>query len=59
MWNLKINDTNELTKQKRFKDLEKELIVAVGEGIVRNFGKVMNTLLYLKWITNRDLLCST
>ena len=50
---------NLLIKQKRFKDLEKELRVAGGEGIVRDFGKVMNTLLYLKWITNRDLLCNT
>ena len=35
MWNLKINDTNELTyKTERDTDLEKELMVAVGEGIV-------------------------
>ena len=27
--------------------------------IVRDFGKVMYTLLYLKWITNKDLLYST
>ena len=26
-----------------------------GEGIVRDFGKVMYTLLYLKWITNKNL----
>ena len=26
------------------------------EGIVRDSGKVMYTLLYLKWITNKDLL---
>ena len=32
---------------------------AGGEGTVREFGKVMYTLLYLKWITNKDLLCST
>ena len=30
-------------------DLENEL----------DFGKVMDTLLYLKWITNKDLLYST
>ena len=30
-----------------------------GEGIVRAFGKVMYTLLYFKWITNKDLLCNT
>ena len=50
---------NLLTKWKRFKDLEKELIVAGREGIVRDFRKVMNTMLYFKWLTNRDLLCST
>ena len=26
---------------------------------VRDFGKVMYTLLYLKWITNKNLLYST
>ena len=31
----------------------------VGEGIVRELGKVMYTLLYLKWITNKDLFYST
>ena len=31
----------------------------LGEGIVREFGKVMYTLLYSKWITNKDLLYST
>ena len=29
-----------------------------GEGIVREFGINMYTLLYLKWITNKDLLYS-
>ena len=29
------------------------------EGIVREFGLDMYTLLYLKWITNKDLLNST
>ena len=33
--------------------------VGVWEGIVRDFGKVMYTLLYLKWITKKDLLYST
>ena len=28
-------------------------------GIVREFGTNMNTLLYLKWIMNKDLLYST
>ena len=31
----------------------------VVEGIVRDFGKVMYTLLYLKWITYKDLLYRT
>ena len=31
----------------------------IGEGIVREFGMDMYTLLYLKWITNKDVLCST
>ena len=30
-----------------------------GEGIVREFGMDMHTLLYLKWIINKDLLYST
>ena len=30
-----------------------------GEGIVREIGEVRYTLLYLKGITNKDLLCST
>ena len=29
------------------------------EGIVREFGKDMYTLLYLKWVTNKDLLYRT
>ena len=54
MWNLKSNDTNELTyKTKRL--LENELLVAGGEEIVKDFGKVMYTLLYSKWRT-KDLL---
>ena len=31
----------------------------LGNGIVREFGRDMHTLLYLKWITNQDHLCST
>ena len=60
MWNLKINDANEFTyKTERDTDLENELTAAVGEGIVTDFGKVIHTLLYLKWITNKSLLYST
>ena len=34
-------------------------MVARGEGILRDFGKVMYTLPHLKWITNKILLNST
>jgi len=34
-------------------------MVSRGEGIVREFGMDMYTLLYFKWITNKDLLNST
>ena len=30
-----------------------------GEGVVREFGMSIYTLLYLKWITNKDLLYGT
>ena len=43
--------------------LENQLMVARGEGwregMVREFGRDMYTLLYFKWITNKDLLFST
>ena len=32
---------------------------ALNEGIIRKCGMDMYALLYLKWITNKDLLCST
>ena len=38
---------------------QKETHFAEWGGIVREFGRVISTLLYLKWITNRDLLYST
>ena len=31
----------------------------MGKGVVKEFGINMFTLLYLKWITNKDLLYST
>ena len=45
MWILKRNDIN-------------ELMVAGGERIVREFGKVMYTLLCSQWIIKKDLLYS-
>ena len=51
-----------LQNGKRLIDLENELtVVQVGgwvEGIIREFGINMYTLIYLKWITNKDLLYS-
>ena len=48
---------------KRLTDLENELMVVGGagwgEGIEREFGIEMYTLLYIKWITNKDLSYST
>ena len=63
MWNLKRDDTNELTKQKETHRLRELSILWPGEGwgkkIVREFGMDMYTLPYLKWIINKDLLYST
>ena len=54
---------NSFIKQKRTHREENKLTVAGGEGweegIVRQFGMVVYTLLYLKWMTNKDLLYST
>ena len=36
-----------------------ELGGGLGEQIIREFGMDMNTMLYLKWVTNKDLLYST
>ena len=59
MWNLK-NDTNKLI-YKVETDLQNKLTVTGGKdgGSDREFGMDMYTLLYLKWITNKDLLYST
>ena len=59
MWNLKRNDTNELTKQKETHRLRKQTHGCQGEGIVKDFGKVKYTLLCLKRITNKNLFYST
>ena len=66
MYHLKQKNTKEVTLQnrKKFIDLENKPVVAVGaggwwQGTLREFGMDMYTLLSLKWITNRDPLCST
>ena len=43
-------------KRHRFR---KQTYGCQGEGIVREFGKVMYTLLFSKWMTHQDLLYST
>ena len=65
MWNLKRNDTNEFT-YKRETDRERGNLWFPGGGskrlverIVREFGIHMYTLLYFKWITDKDQLYST
>ena len=60
--NLQRNDTNELAKQKKTPRLPEQTYgcqgKGCGEGIVREFGIDIYTLLYVKWITNQELLCS-
>ena len=58
----KLIQMNLLTKQKQTHRGRKQTWLPrgrVGGGIVREFGIDMYTLLYLKWITNKDLLYST
>ena len=61
MGNLKINDTNELTyeTERDSQTINLWFLGVVGGEIVREFGKVMHTLLYSKRITNKDVLYST
>ena len=62
VWSLKINDTNELIYKSRRDTQRMNLWLPEGkdqEGIVREFGVDMYTLLYLKQITNKALLYST
>ena len=42
-----------LENRKRLTDLEKELLVGSGEGILSTFGRDMYTLLYLKWVISK------
>jgi len=57
IWNLKSNDT--WSYQTETHRLEINSWLQEGEMIVKDFGKVMYTLLYLKWITNKSLLYSS
>ena len=57
----KKNDTNEITYIRKHKDTHRlrKLTILPGEGIVRELEVVMYTIMYLKWITNKELLYST
>ena len=64
MWNLSINDTNEVTKQEETHKLREWTYDywqrgGIVEGIVTEFVMDMYTLLCLEWITNKDLLYCT
>ena len=50
---------NLFTKQKETHRLIQRIHDCPGEGKLRDFGKVIYTRLYLKWIINKDLLYST
>ena len=62
MWNLKRNDTNELTYKTESRLREQTYgcgAAGAGEGILREFGMDMYTQLYLKWMINQVLAHST
>jgi len=62
MWNQKRNDTNEFTYETEIDSQTERMNLELwrwGAGLVREFGTVMHTLLYLKWTANRELLQST
>ena len=46
----------QMNLQKETHKLGEELMLTRGEEIFREFGIDMYTLLYLKWITNKDLV---
>ena len=62
-FNQKRIQMNLFTNRSRLTDLENQTYrcrgEVSGEGIAREFGMDMYTMLYLKWINNKDLLCST
>ena len=50
---------NLFTKQKQTQRFRDRTYGDPGERIIREFGLYMYTLLYLKWITYKILLCTT
>ena len=60
MWNLKKKiQMNLFTKQKQTHRFRERTYGDPRERITREFGIYMYTLLYLKWITHKILLCTT
>ena len=64
MWNLKRNYINELTYKIEIDSQTSRISLwwlgeGWREGIVREFGIDIYTLIYFKWITNKNLLYST
>ena len=55
MMQMNLQNRKRLTENKLMTAKEEEW----GEGIVREFGMDRYTLLYFKWVTNKDLLYST
>ena len=47
------------TKQKEIQRLRTQNHGCQREGIITDFWKIMYTLLYFKWITNKDILYHT
>ena len=66
MWNLKRNDSNELIYKTETDPQRRNLLRLLRgriqgqgrEGMDREFGIDMCTLLYVKWITNKEVLYS-
>ena len=60
---LERNNPNKLIKHKQTQRIQEQAYSYQGEGwgdrIVREFGMNVYALLYLKWVANKDLLCST
>ena len=64
MWNLKRNDTAELTYKTEIDSQTSRTSLRlpggrIGEEIVEEFGMGMYVLLYLKWIISKELMYST
>ena len=64
MWNLKRNYINELTYKIEIDSQTSRISLwwlgeGWREGIVREFGIDIYTLIYFKWITNKNLLNNT